>query len=82
MLGLDHVSVSPRMTRDFEIKFKDAEQCQKGHDLLMSCTISGSHYPPFGNFDQKHDTLFASFTFPEHVTEDLILVCGLRRLLT
>jgi hypothetical protein len=71
-LGIDDVLVKQRMTRDFEIFFKDGSQIDNCLAILKSCNISGEL--AFGDFERRSSSLFVSFSYPDEISQNSTIV--------
>lgn len=73
VMGVDHLSVSPRMTRDFLINFQSNAAAQAGEMILKSLRDENG-VEIFGVVDNRGDSLFVTLTYAEEVTESTRLV--------
>ena len=74
-LGVEFLSVHPRMTRDFLIVFESNKQAQDAQNILASvCVDEGSLL--FGEIDNRGDSLFVTLTYPNEVTSTTLFSVG------
>ena len=73
ILGIDHLSVDPRMTRDFLINFQSSSAARAAEMILKSLNDENG-VGVFGVVDFRGDSLFVTLTYAEEVTDSTTLV--------
>lgn len=68
LLGVDFLSVYPRMTRDFLIDFVDKLTMQKALESLRSIYIDQDGLPLFGEIEEHGLSAFITLTYPNEIT--------------
>jgi hypothetical protein len=66
-LGLSFSNVLPRMTRDFEIIFRNKEEAQAARRVLGDLRIRKDGMPLFNEIDDRDASLFVTLTYPNEV---------------
>lgn len=66
-LGIPHVEVKPRMTRDFLVVFRSPLEAERARDILESCMVDGI-YRCFEEVELRGCELFVVLTFPREIT--------------
>jgi hypothetical protein len=66
-LGIQTVSVLPRMTRDFEAQLDSPQAAQRAAAILGATTMRRDGKALFGDIDVRGDKLFASLVYPEEI---------------
>jgi hypothetical protein len=67
-IGITFSAVFPRMTRDFLIKFDNAQQARSAQQVLAGVRVVGSLIPLFDEIDNRGHSLFVTLTYPQEVT--------------
>lgn len=68
MLQINFEDVHPRMTRDFLITFKNADDALIAEKRLNSILVNGSD-KLFNEIDNRGDSLFVTLTYPDEITQ-------------
>lgn len=71
-LGIPHVEVKPRMTRDFLVVFQSTSEAKRAKEILESCIVDGN-YRCFEEVEHRGCELFVILTFPHEVSSSTIL---------
>lgn len=71
LLDIAYLSVDPRMTRDFLIRFADDAARDRAVKKLSSLAIEGVAL--FGELDKRPNELFVTMDYPSEVTSDTVL---------
>ncbi|TDU24141.1 hypothetical protein DFR24_4404 [Panacagrimonas perspica] len=67
MLGIRHVRVLPRMTRDFVIEFADAADAASAQRSLSALRFAHDGELLFAEIDNRGDSLFVTLTYPNEI---------------
>ncbi len=78
--GIRFSRVLPRMTRDFEIFFDDAQAAEAGVAALAQLRLERTGLPLFGEIETRAHSVFATLTYPEEIRPDDVALLGTRRL--
>ena len=70
-LDIDYVSVEPRMTRDFLIRFGDDAARDRAVEKLTALTIDGVAL--FGQLDKRPNEVFVTMDYPREISSDTVL---------
>jgi hypothetical protein len=79
LVGVTCTQVIPRMTRDFLVEFAsaaDAAAASAQLSKLMAETPSKPPVPLFTEIDNRGSSLFVTLTYPNEVSEDLVVTGG------
>lgn len=76
-LGVPHVRVEPRMSRDFVVWCADAEQAREAARLLEGAQASDGQ--PLFEVDNRGESLFVMLSYPAEITADLGYKLGNRQ---
>ena len=68
LVGVEFLTVKPRMTRDFEIKFASEADAMIAERQLSQVLIDGLD-PMFGEIDNRGSSLFVVLTYPKEIAE-------------
>ena len=71
LLDVAYVSVEPRMTRDFLIRFDDDAARDKAVEKLSALTIEGGAL--FGQLDKRPNEVFVTMDYPMEISSDTVL---------
>lgn len=71
LLGIAYVSVEPRMTRDFLIRFADDAARDQAVEKFSALTIEGVAL--FGQLDKRPNEVFVTMDYPREVSSDTVL---------
>ena len=71
LLDIKFLSVEPRMTRDFLIRFVDDNAKGKALEKLSSLTIDG--FRVFGHLDERTNEVFVTMDYPFEISSDTVL---------
>jgi hypothetical protein len=71
LLDIAYVSVEPRMTRDFLIRFADDAARDKAVEKLLSLAIDGVAL--FGQLDKRPNEVFVTMDYPMEISSDTVL---------
>jgi hypothetical protein len=74
--GVKHSGVEPRMTRDFLVECASSEDAADAARKLASIRTVGSDVPLFGDLDNRGTSVFATLTYPDEITADLVVDLG------
>lgn len=77
--GIRFTRVLPRMTRDFEIYFDDAETTHSGAAALAQMILERTGVPLFGEVEVRERSIFATLTYPDEIRADDAAQLGARR---
>jgi hypothetical protein len=69
LLGIRHVRVIPRMTRDFLIEFGTVADALTASAQLSKMTAGKDAKPLFGEIDNRGQSLFVTLTYPDEIDE-------------
>lgn len=69
-IGITADQVHPRMTRDFEVLFRDKESAKKAIKILSSIKIEGSNENLFNEIEDRDNSLFVTLTYPNEITSN------------
>lgn len=67
-VGIDHLHVQPRMTRDFLVEFDSTEACAAAEWKFKNIT-SREGVRIFGEVDNRGKDIFVTLTYPDEITE-------------
>lgn len=67
-LGIAFDNVVPRMTRDFLVEFRDAQQALAAQHILSDLRVEEDDAPLFGEIDNRGKSLFVTLTYPHEIT--------------
>ena len=67
-IGLDYLSVTPRMTRDFLVSFSSSQQALIGEKLLSNIYVDKEHRL-FGEIDNRGSDIFVVLTYPNEIND-------------
>jgi hypothetical protein len=72
LLGITFRAVTPRMTRDFLVEFKDPESAVKAEQRLRRAVVNsdGRVLSLFGEVDNRGASLFITLTYPDEIGAD------------
>lgn len=68
LLGISYKNISPRMTRDFEIKFDDTKQRDSAFKAFKSIKINSTK--AFNLIEKRQDSLFITLTYDQEINEN------------
>jgi len=68
-LGIRFSNVLPRMTRDFEVTFQDAEAAQECKRRLQSLRMQRDGQGLFNEIEDRGESLFVTLTYPAEISE-------------
>jgi hypothetical protein len=71
LLDVDYVSVEPRMTRDFLVRFADDEARDRAVENLSALVIDGVAL--FGQLDKRPNEVFVTMDYPSEISSDTVL---------
>ena len=71
LLDIAYVSVEPRMTRDFLIRFSDDLALDQAVEKLSALAIDGVAL--FGQLDERPNELFVTMDYPMEISSDSVL---------
>ena len=71
LLDIAYVSVEPRMTRDFLIRFGDDAARDRAVEKLSALTIEGGAL--FGQLDKRTNEVFVTMDYPMEISSDTVL---------
>jgi hypothetical protein len=71
LLDIAYVSVEPRMTRDFLIRFGDDAARDQAVEKLSALTIEGVAL--FGQLDKRTNEVFVTMDYPMEISSDTVL---------
>ena len=74
-LSIEFLSVYPRMTRDFLIKFENEQQTQAAQNVLISVRVD-EDVPMFGEIDNRGNSLFVTMTYPKEISPSTLYWVG------
>lgn len=80
--GIRFSRVLPRMTRDFEVFFDDAQAAEAGAAALSQMRLERTGLPLFGEIEMRERSIFATLTYPDEIRPDDVALQGSRRLET
>lgn len=68
-IGIEHLRVQPRMTRDFLVEFESEEDCAVAESKLRNIT-SRDGVNIFGEVDNRGKDIFVTLTYPDEINKD------------
>lgn len=71
LLDIAYVSVEPRMTRDFLVRFEDDAARDRAVKKLSALAINGASL--FGQLDKRPNELFVTMDYPTEISSDTVL---------
>src|SRR5690606_35140699 len=63
-VGVGFHRVVPRMTRDFLIEFRSAQEAADAQVILSRIRVLSDEIPLFGEIENRGDSLFVTLTYP------------------
>jgi hypothetical protein len=67
--NIDFISVAPRMTRDFLIKFDSTQNTLRAEKILSQILVNDQHRL-FNSIDNRGDSLFVTLTYPNEIKKN------------
>lgn len=78
-IGIDHIGVRARMSRDFLVLCQDEDQAAKAELILKQC-MDKKGESIFGDIDNRGTSVFASLVYPHDIRENFVLQAGKRKI--
>ena len=75
-IGLKYETISPRMTRDFEVVFSTCQEAEQAELLLKNLHLLNEDQPVFGEVENRGLSLFVTLTFWNEITANSLLQGG------
>lgn len=66
-IGVKHLRVQPRMTRDFEISFSEREEAKSALHVLKGMKMLRDGAPLFNEIEDRGLSLFVTLTYPNEI---------------
>lgn len=71
-IGVQHLKVEPRMTRDFLVTFVDERSAELACNQLRALSV-GNDIPLFETLDRRGAEVFATLTYPHEIKSDTLI---------
>ncbi len=73
-IGINYFKVLPRMTRDFEIIFKNNEDFIDAKNILRNIKSKNNNLNIFGEIEERDKSLFVVLTYPHEVKKNDVMI--------
>ncbi len=80
LIGVRHVAVQARMTRDFLIEFESPAAAAAAEKTLAKIRMEADDVQLFGDIDNRGGSLFVTLTYPHEIREDSTIVVDGKRI--
>ena len=73
-IGVSYLKVLPRMTRDFEIIFKNEKDLNDAKKILKNVKSKNNNLNIFGEIEERDKSLFVVLTYPHEVKKNDVII--------